>query len=149
VPLLQLWVLWQPLAALVALAEATPDIPRRGRLTTMAMATKRTERRRIFTMTSLGMSMGQSDGVDPSLWCLATECVNIVTVDERGPGTITGCDGCYQSYQCDPPPDGVTGPWDSVPPWHGQGRVVDLRQLPQYPDDSDGARRHDIAHLRR
>ena len=62
VPVLQLWVLWQPLAAL---AEATPDIPSRGRHTTTAMATKRTERRRIFTMTSLGVSMGQSDDVDP------------------------------------------------------------------------------------
>src|ERR1700691_5974945 len=35
-PLLQLWVLWQPL---VAFADATTDIPSRGRLTTTAMAT--------------------------------------------------------------------------------------------------------------
>src|SRR5580658_661901 len=78
-PLLQLWVLWQPEA--LALAEATAVVPTRGRLTTTATATKRSERRRILMTHPLSLSMGTSHA-DPQPSWPTTERVNIITVDE-------------------------------------------------------------------
>jgi hypothetical protein len=99
-PLLQEWVLWQPLAAF---ADATPDIPSRGSDTTMAMAKKERERRRSF--------------IPPS--SPTTRSVYITTFDENGPGTSAECETCCQSCQCGGRPSlaVVWGPVTPDPGW--------------------------------